>query len=315
MPAAQRRRDEDADVAKPASKKVRAETGLRGDDGEAVDIALADGASLSEDIIVGHSEDGLGLKVEFISLDECSFLYDEIFVRQEYLRHGLSLKPGAGDVLDVGANIGLFSLFCQRVLSQAGSDFGRDRIFAFEPVPRIFKVLRRNVGDCEGAAAAVIPQGYGLGAQESAAETFFYFEDSPGESTRRGAEGQRQRVIVNSGAKAGVPCTGEVRVLSEVMRRESIQRVQLLKIDVEGDELDVLLGLQATDWPKIDQVVVEVHDDNFRVSRVRSLLERHGFVVMTRPQRTAWHEGALVCIPASLRLFYVYARKCAQADS
>ena len=32
-------------------------------------------------------------------------------------------------------------------------------------------------------------------------------------------------------------------------------QVQLLKIDVEGDELDVLMGLASQDWPKIQQVV------------------------------------------------------------
>ena len=34
-------------------------------------------------------EDGQGLRVEFISEDECAFLYYEIFVRQEYLQHGI----------------------------------------------------------------------------------------------------------------------------------------------------------------------------------------------------------------------------------
>ena len=30
-------------------------------------------------------------QVEFIDEDECAFLYDEIFVRQEYLKHGALL--------------------------------------------------------------------------------------------------------------------------------------------------------------------------------------------------------------------------------
>ncbi len=31
--------------------------------------------------------------------------------------------------------------------------------------------------------------------------------------------------------------------------------MQLLKVDVEGDELDVLMGLTAQDWSKIEQVL------------------------------------------------------------
>jgi FkbM family methyltransferase len=55
-------------------------------------------------------------------------------------------------------------------------------------------------------------------------------------------------------ARPGVMCLGQVRTLSEVMRSEGITHVHLLKIDVEGDELAVLMGLAAADWPKIQQV-------------------------------------------------------------
>ena len=54
-------------------------------------------------------------------------------------------------------------------------------------------------------------------------------------------------------------------------------RVDLLKIDAEGAELRVLRGVSAGDWPKIDQVVVEVHDLDGRLAEVRSLLQAAGF--------------------------------------
>ena len=41
--------------------------------------------------------------------------------------------------------------------------------------------------------------------------------------------------------------------LSAVMRRENIETVQLLKIDVEGDELNVLMGIESDLWPRIQQ--------------------------------------------------------------
>mmetsp|Transcript_44503 Transcript_44503/g.71526 ORF Transcript_44503/g.71526 Transcript_44503/m.71526 type:complete len:243 (+) Transcript_44503:136-864(+) len=188
---------------------------------------------------------------------------------------------------------------------------GEDRIFAFEPVPRIFEVLSRNLQGVQG----LVPKRFGLAAQASVRTPFFFFEDCPGESTRRLEEGQRQRAIVNPQASAGVPCVGELRVLSEVMRQENIQKVQLLKVDVEGDELDVLMGLHDCDWPKIQQVAVEVHDIEFRVSRIRALLERHGFKVQIEEQKTAWHDGMLICVPKDLLLYYVYAsRPCTGRD-
>ncbi len=43
---------------------------------------------------------------------------------------------------------------------------------------------------------------------------FLFFEDSPGESTRRMQEGRAQRALMNPEARAGVLCVGELRVLS-----------------------------------------------------------------------------------------------------
>ena len=51
-----------------------------------------------------------GKEISVINKDEVAFLYKEIFEDKSYLQHGIDLKPG-DTVLDVGANIGLFSLF------------------------------------------------------------------------------------------------------------------------------------------------------------------------------------------------------------
>lgn len=51
-----------------------------------------------------------GRELAYVSKDEVSFLYQEIYVEQCYLKHGISIK--AGDcILDVGANVGMFSIF------------------------------------------------------------------------------------------------------------------------------------------------------------------------------------------------------------
>ena len=54
--------------------------------------------------------------------------------------------------------------------------------------------------------------------------------------------------------------------------------IALLKIDVEGAELDVLCSLGARWWPRVAQVAVEVHCVGARVDEcVRVLRERGGF--------------------------------------
>lgn len=42
--------------------------------------------------------------------------------------------------------------------------------------------------------------------------------------------------------------------VSSLMTQHSLERIDLLKIDVEGAELDVLHGIHPEDWPRIHQV-------------------------------------------------------------
>ena len=50
-----------------------------------------------------------GLEIVHLNRYETDYLYQEIFEDQCYLRHGIRLRDGA-TVVDIGANIGLFSL-------------------------------------------------------------------------------------------------------------------------------------------------------------------------------------------------------------
>jgi len=77
-----------------------------------------------------------------------------------------------------------------------------------------------------------------------------------------------------------------LRRLSDVMREEGAERIDLLKVDVQRSELDVLLGVEEADWSKIGQVVMEVHDrpgsaDEGRLQEIAQFLEARGFTVVT----------------------------------
>lgn len=61
------------------------------------------------------------------------------------------------------------------------------------------------------------------------------------------------------------------------------RQVDLLKVDVEGDELDVLLGIDAAHWPLIGQAILEVQDHHDRLASVCDLLREHGLDPVTSP--------------------------------
>ena len=65
-----------------------------------------------------------------------TIVYKEIFEDQCYLRHGIRLQDG-DTVVDIGANIGLFSLF---VMSRCANP----KIYAFEPAPAVYDLLKAN---------------------------------------------------------------------------------------------------------------------------------------------------------------------------
>ena len=55
-----------------------------------------------------------GSPVAHLNRNETDYIYNEIFVLQAYLRHGITIRDG-DCIVDAGANIGLFTVFASRL--------------------------------------------------------------------------------------------------------------------------------------------------------------------------------------------------------
>lgn len=201
-----------------------------------------------------------------------------------YDRAARRLREG-DTVLDVGANIGLMSLYCARARPGV-------RILAAEPVPALHSCLERNLAEHAGVHWRTEPVAV---AGRPGRLRFTYYPQAPGNSglhaDRRADDEITLAFLRNSGVEAedaeelveglheGVGLTVPAVTVSELLRRHGVERVDLLKVDVERAELDVLLGVEPEHWPLVGAVVAEVHDEDGRLATVRDLLHARGFEV------------------------------------
>jgi FkbM family methyltransferase len=80
-----------------------------------------------------------------------------------------------------------------------------------------------------------------------------------------------------------------------------VERIDLLKIDVEGPELEILQGLGASGWSKVRQVVVETHDRDGRLQKIEALVRSRGLREIRRARQRSVDNG--------LDSIIVYARR------
>ncbi len=175
------------------------------------------------------------------------------------------LARGAGTVLDVGANTGLFTLLALA----SGPDC---RVVAFEPVPRTHRLLLEQVAlngwsdRCEARSSAASDA-------PGIAEFHVPFEDYPTSASLdpsgfRGMAGESIRVVVEALDDAIPPGT----------------RVGLAKIDVEGFEDRALRGMRRILEESRPHLVVECNPDG-PFSAVESLLIPLGYRFFHLSQR------------------------------
>jgi FkbM family methyltransferase len=128
------------------------------------------------------------------------------------------LDAAPGDVvLDVGANIGWYSLMLDKALG------GQSRIFAFEPDPLNFKLLEENI--CLNDARGVTAVNRAVGEKEEIKTLYLYPHKN------RGRHSLLPLFEHDS-------CEVRVVALDDFLRDAEVdpRRVALLKIDIEGYE-------------------------------------------------------------------------------
>jgi FkbM family methyltransferase len=128
-------------------------------------------------------------------------------------------------IFDVGANLGQFALEANQVFA------GRAKIFSFEPVKETFIELSENTDKNE--SISIYP--FGLSNKN---EDLSIFYDSKGS----GLASIYKRNIEHHGIDMNLNEVAKFKTLDQFCAEENIQKIDFLKMDVEGHEIKVLEG-------------------------------------------------------------------------
>ncbi len=228
------------------------------------------------------------LAIAHLNKNETDFLYKEIFEVRAYIKHGITIQDG-DCIFDVGTNIGLFSLFAHL----SGNNV---KVYGFEPNPFVFEKLQLNTTLYEVDAKLF---NCGLSGETKTANFTFYpkysflsglyadvddekeivksfLQNQPDSVASQTQDNELLEELLADKFKSE---TFEVplRTLSSVIQENHIENIDLLKINVEKSEWDVLAGIADTDWQKIHQIALEVHDIDNRLEQVLALFEKQGY--------------------------------------
>lgn len=164
---------------------------------------------------------------------------DEAY-RAPFMRSG-------GTLVDLGANIGLTSLWLVK-------NYSFSRVVAVEPVPGNAELLRRNflLNHVQGEVVEAA-----IGPFDGVAR----FEMSQNS---------------NQGRLSTVGVQVQVISMNSVITVYELNKIDLLKIDIEGGEQELFNG--PADWlDKVHAIIIEFHDKEVDSLRIVTLLESRGF--------------------------------------
>jgi FkbM family methyltransferase len=158
----------------------------------------------------------------------------EVFGEKVY-DHPKLRVPKDGVVVDIGANIGIYTVYAALNLVPQG------RVFAFEPTQQCASAIERNCRDNRIGNVSVVNKGI---AKVDGMVPFNIAERSSDSSMFSISSGKRIE---------------SVEVLSPISLFGMFSRIDLMKLDCEGAEFILLWEAERSDWEKVRAITLEYH--------------------------------------------------------
>lgn len=186
------------------------------------------------------------LRLSLVGLGVLNFGSSRVSGEGFFLNNYLS-KIGSGLVLDVGANKGDYTLEVMSVNEGL-------KIYAFEPHPKTFLKLKQNISNYHNVQCVNKAIGHEQGFLE-----LFDYKNNDGSTHASLLKG----VIEEIHQAEPISHNVEVQTIDNFLQQHKIMCVDLLKIDTEGNELNVLQGAaQSIKQGKIKVIHFEFNQMN-----------------------------------------------------
>jgi FkbM family methyltransferase len=189
-------------------------------------------------------------------------IFHEIWDHERYTKGSIGEQARGGTVVDIGAHIGLFSIYAFRVIEAK-------RIVSVEPDSMNFQLLSKNISVNNIENTTLINAAV---AGESG-EKRIYIDPS-----NTGGHGFHSRGVRSKLVKAFS--------LSDLFEATNVAECSLLKMDCEGAEMGVFGGAEDELLRRVSAIVLEYHLQEYPIERLemfRKRIERIGFDVKVQP--------------------------------
>jgi FkbM family methyltransferase len=200
-------------------------------------------------------------------------------------------NAGIETVVDVGAHVGLFSAAIKELCPGAS-------LHAFEPQESCFALLSNRLRRYSNSWASKVAVG------ERAGEVRFYANAfSPSSSVLPMAQ---RHVEAFPNTRVAEPTTVQMRTLDEMLAGVELRANVLMKIDVQGYELQVLRGgaqiLERTDYVLVEMSLVELYKGQPLFREVTEWLWARNFdIAGALPPLVAPNDGSFLQIDVLFR--------------
>lgn len=154
------------------------------------------------------------------------------------------LKENA-TILDIGANIGSHSIYW-------AIERNATKVYSFEPLPSTFEILKKNI-ELNKLEDKIIPYNFGLSDKKSKAMLQTYDHTNIGSAS-----------FIKD--KNGI---FELKTLDSLKIKD---KIDLIKIDVEGAEVEVLQGAKKTILKNKPTIVIESFHNKDKVDEILNSL-------------------------------------------